>query len=160
MAQQGNHVLSALFCRYHASNATLLNDTTTWGLPPPQLPVPVNYPQTASIVLLPLELPNYNPRILVVGGSSVDEAGAGTPASATTYFLDFSVTPLRWTTETMSAARVMPDTVLLPDGTLFICNGANTGIAGGSPGEGEAANTVPDAEAGEIYNASNPVGSR
>ena len=32
----------------------------------------------------------------------------------------------------------MPDTVLLPDGTLFVNNGGTTGIAGGTSGAGEA----------------------
>ena len=147
--------------RYQAGATPLLiNDTTTWGPPPAALPVPINYPQTASVVLLPLELPNYIPRVLAVGGSSVDRADGGTPASAATYLLDLSVTPLAWVNETMSAARVMPDTVLLPDGTVFICNGGNVGIAGGAPGNGDAANTIPDSEAGEIYNHSQPLGSR
>ena len=46
--------------------------------------------QTASIVLLPLELPDYNPRILVVGGSSMDHATPTTPATNNTYLLDLS----------------------------------------------------------------------
>ena len=139
----------------------LINDTTSWGAPPATvLPVPILYPQTASVVMLPLELPGYIPRILVVGGSSADQAGGGTPSTANAYLLDLSVQPLAWVMDTMSAARVMPNTVLLPDGTLFVCNGGNVGIAGGQPGGGMAANTVPDAEAGEIYNHSQPIGSR
>ena len=148
-------------CRYIASNATLSNDTTTWGAPPPNLPVPINYPQTASIVLLPLELPSYTPRVLVVGGSSVDQAGPDTAATANTYLLDLSIRPLNWTVDVMSVPRVMPDTVLLPDGTLFICNGGDTGVAGGQPGMGASYNNIiPGAEAPEIYNRSAPLGSR
>jgi hypothetical protein len=46
--------------------------------------------QTSSVVLLPLELPNYTPGILIVGGSSADQANSTTPATASTYFLDLS----------------------------------------------------------------------
>lgn len=60
----------------------------------------------------------------------------------------------------MSNARVMPDNVLLPDGTLFICNGGDTGIAGGVPGAGAAANLLTGGQSGEIYNISKPFGQR
>jgi hypothetical protein len=70
--------------------------------------------------MLPLELPDYNPRILVVGGSTVNSAGPGTPASAATYLLDFSVSPLTWMREDMTTGRVMPDAVLLPDGVRLL----------------------------------------
>jgi len=93
----------------------LTNDTTTYP-EVPDLPVRILYPQTASVVMLPLELPSYAPRILVVGGSSVDFAGPSTPATNATYLLDFSVRPLIWSREDMTTGRVMPDTVLLPDG--------------------------------------------
>ena len=46
--------------------------------------------QTSSIVMLPLELPNYTPRFLVVGGNTADQADPTTPATANTYFLDLS----------------------------------------------------------------------
>jgi hypothetical protein len=46
--------------------------------------------QTSSVVLLPLELPNYTPRILVVGGSAADQADPTTPATANTFLLDLS----------------------------------------------------------------------
>ena len=36
--------------------------------------------------------------------------------------------------------RVMPDVVLLPDGTVVMVNGAAYGIAGGSPGNSNAFN--------------------
>ena len=67
------------------------------------------------------------------------------------YLLLFSVPCLQqagptWQLETMSAARVMPDTVLLPDGTLFVCNGGTVGIAGGTSGAGEStSNGMPQA---------------
>lgn len=55
----------------------------------------------------------------------------------------------------------MPDTIILPDGTLFFCNGGDRGIAGGNPGGGAASNYFSNnALAGEIYNPRQPVGSR
>ena len=122
--------------------------------------MPVSYPQTASIVLLPLELPNYAPRILVVGGSSKDQAGGGTPASQLTYLLDLTATNPTWTQETLSCPRVMPDAVLLPDGTVGIFNGAEVGIAGGVFGSGNAQNTDGKPQSPEIYNPALAIGSR
>ena len=40
--------------------------------------------------MLPLELPDYTPRILVVGGSSMDRATPTTAATNNTYLLDLS----------------------------------------------------------------------
>ena len=54
----------------------------------------------------------------------------------------------------------MPDAVILPDGTIFICNGATTGIAGGAPGGGVAINQNGNPLAGEIYNPQAAFGSR
>ena len=85
---------------------------------------------------------------------------AVTPATANTYLLDLSQANPVWQLETMSAPRVMPDVIILPDGNLFICNGGNVGIAGGAPGGGSATNTNGLALAGEIYNTTKPVGSK
>lgn len=62
----------------------------------------------------------------------------------------------------MSARRIMPDATLLPDGTVFIANGADTGIAGGRPGAAGAANLLPGdpPQSAETYNISAPFGSR
>ena len=68
--------------------------------------------------MLPLEQPGYNPRIFVVGGSTVDGANPGTPATPATYLLDFSIRPFAWVREDMSSPRIMPDATLLPDGKL------------------------------------------
>ena len=50
----------------------------------------------------------------------------------------------------MTAPRVMPDTVLLPDGTLFICNGGSTGTAGGTAYAGQASNANGLSQAGTL----------
>lgn len=113
--------------RYDTGTNLLSNDTTTYPAVP-NLPVPPQYPFTASTLLLPLEQPGYNPRILVVGGSPTDQADPVTDATPATYLLDFSIRPFVWQRENMASNRVMPDATLLPDGiapplTSAICNG-------------------------------------
>ncbi|KAK9832391.1 hypothetical protein WJX74_008758 [Apatococcus lobatus] len=124
----------------------------------PALPIPISYPQTASVVMLTLEPPDYHVQILIVGGTSADCADMNTPASTTSMLIDATAgadhTPV---TETMPVARVMPDAVLLPTGDVFVCNGAQTGVAGGAPGTGQANNA---ATAASLYTATAPVGSR
>lgn len=66
----------SLTCVYRYTPGLLTQDTTTYPAIP-NLPIPALYPQTANFVLLPLEYPNYTPRILVVGGSTVDRATPG-----------------------------------------------------------------------------------
>lgn len=102
----------------------------------PALPLQVCYPQTASIHVLPLAPPAYAPKILVIGGAGVEGANPQTPASRYVYVLDLSLANPVWARDTMPSARIMPDGVLLPDGTVGIFNGAEVGIAGGTPGKG------------------------
>ena len=112
-------------CCSSSVNGAALTETTYNGGPAvADFPVTVLYPQTASIHMLPLAGPNYNVKIIVIGGSSKENADPYTPASNLIWTLDFSTAPnLAWTQETMSAARVMPDGVLLPDGNVLIVNG-------------------------------------
>ena len=56
-------------------------------------------------------------QVLMVGGTE-DRALATTPASSASQLLDFALQPLAWQQEQMAVARVMPDAVLLPDGTV------------------------------------------
>ncbi|KAK9825584.1 hypothetical protein WJX74_007675 [Apatococcus lobatus] len=142
---------------------SIISDTgwdidTDWGAPV-SLPVPVLYPQTAAITLLPLSASEeWQPQVLVCGGSSVDCAGPSSPASGISYLINVAEganhTPVQ---EQMPSARVMGDCVALPDGTIFCCNGAAIGIAGGSPGYGNASSPTT---AGAIYDPSRPAGSR
>lgn len=100
----------------------------------PNLPVPVSYPQTATFALLSLEPANdYAAEIVVFGGSSMDMATAQTPASSSSYRINLGAAALAWETESMPYPRVMGDAVLLPDGTVFVANGGQIGIAGGVP---------------------------
>ena len=72
-------------------------------------------------------------------GGTTDFAGPGTTAASTSFLLDFSVAPLAWVTEDSGIPRVMPDAILLPDGTVSVVNGGTIGIAGGGPGTANAA---------------------
>ena len=86
-------------------------------------------------------------QVLIVGGTT-DYANPGTTAAATSLLLDFSVQPLAWVTERTGVPRVMPDAVMLPDGTVAVVNGGNIGIAGGGSGTANAAVVGPPTAAG------------
>lgn len=124
-----------------------------------QLPVPVNYPPFASLALLDLEPPHYAAKVLIAGGTSELCSNAETPASETSYLID--VTPganHSVIEEHTHFRRVMSDLVNLPDGRLFLCNGAKVGQAGGEgPGAGAAFNGTTTAE---IYDPRRPIGQR
>jgi hypothetical protein len=96
-------------------------------------PAPRNYNLEGSCVLLPLTPttnPPYNPRIMLIGGGSRMNADENTPATDTCEILDFSINPLAWRyARSMPHPRVLPDAVLLPDGTVLIVNGSRTGKA-------------------------------
>jgi len=92
-----------------------------------------SYPQAGTSVLLPLlAADNYTARVLVCGGQAV--ASVTNPATQSCGLIE----PLRpkaaWALEQMPIPRVMPDSILLPDGTVYICNGGVAGLApyGGS----------------------------
>ncbi|KAK9863321.1 hypothetical protein WJX84_008258 [Apatococcus fuscideae] len=131
---------------------------TAWGTPI-NLPIPASYPQTATMVLLPLAAANnWAPQVLVVGGSSADCANPGTPASAYSYLINVAAgashAPVR---EVMPDARVMGDCVVLPDGTIFCANGCGIGVAGGAPGYGGCSNPTT---VGHIYDPTLAVNAR
>ncbi|RKO84468.1 glyoxal oxidase N-terminus-domain-containing protein, partial [Blyttiomyces helicus] len=96
----------------------------------PFLPNPRTFPSSASTVLLPLKASdNYRPEVLVCGGSSGDapnpkalnDCGRIHPLDANP----------QWTFEELpDGARTMGDAILLPDGSVFIVNGARTGSGG------------------------------
>lgn len=126
--------------------------------PIPNLPVPVSYPQTATFALLSLEPANdYAAEIVVFGGTETDMATAQTPASSSSYRINLGAATPAWETETMPYPRVMGDAVLLPDGTVFVANGGQIGIAGGVPLAAAATDgiTIP-----VLYNPYLAAGSR
>ena len=124
----------------------------------PDIPngVRVTYPMTGTAVLLPLSpMNNYTPEVLLCGGSTIDDSRAGydisssEPASAQCSRMVLSNDGVKkgWSVESMPQARVMPDAVMLPDGTVLIVNGAGSGIAGygnvkNQVGQSNAANPV------------------
>jgi hypothetical protein len=88
------------------------------------------YPLQGTAVLLPM-LPElgYKARVMMIGGGGAP-VGRDTPATESCEVLDFGESPLVWKLlPPMSIARVMPDAVLLPDGTVMVMNGSFAGKA-------------------------------
>lgn len=124
----------------------------------PNLPIPVSYPQTATFALLTLEPANdYVAEIVVFGGTVSDYATAETPSSSASYRINTGAANPAWETESMPFPRVMGDAVLLPDGTVFVANGGQVGIAGGVPLAAAASDGITTPVA---YNPYLPSGSR
>jgi hypothetical protein len=105
-----------------------------WG---PELPgvsqVSRTYPCEGSAVLLPLQPPAYTPKVLVVGGGGAnpEEVALSTPSTASAEILDLGDAQPAWrSTAPMAFPRVMPDAVLLPDGSVAVVGGSATGLAG------------------------------
>ncbi|CCO28353.1 hypothetical protein BN14_02348 [Rhizoctonia solani AG-1 IB] len=107
----------------------------------PTLPkgVRVTYPMTGTALLLPLTFRNnFEPEILICGGSTLDDRAppmklsARDPASNQCSRLVITEAGIAdgWQVEEMPDPRIMPDAVLLPDGRIVMVNGGRTGIAG------------------------------
>ena len=64
-----------------------------------------------------------------------------------------------WVQETMGSPRVMPDSVLLPNGVIVVLNGAMQGLAGDSASGGGSKANYPNFYA-EMYQPYAPVGQR
>ena len=121
----------------HSRNTTRFYDpaTDTWEPTqlPAQSPVSRTYPGQASSVLLPLlptSSPPYSPRIVIFGGGGADPDSLEqfTPATDTVELLDLGDPAPAWRyTMSMSSPRVLPDAVLLPDGTVLVVGGSATG---------------------------------
>ena len=90
------------------------------------------YPLEGTSVLLPLlpdSDPPYRARMLVIGGGGLPEARS-TPATNTCEILDLNDAAPSWKSiAPMTTPRVMPDAVLLPDGTVLVMNGSSAGKA-------------------------------
>jgi hypothetical protein len=123
----------------HSRNTTRLYDLDAGSWEAPQLrteyPWSRTYPGEGTSVLLPL-LPTTNPpyraRVLVVGGGGADpeQLTVSTPATKTVELLDLGAAPPAWRfTASMATSRVMPDAVLLPDGTVAVVGGSSSGRA-------------------------------
>jgi plastocyanin len=83
----------------------------------------VNMDGTA--VLLPLKPPNYEPRILILGGSAAD-------AQQTAEWIDLSVVNPQWQAlPNLNVTRDKVNSVLLPDGRVMVAGGIETLPDGG-----------------------------
>ncbi|KAJ3215608.1 hypothetical protein HDU67_000206 [Dinochytrium kinnereticum] len=91
------------------------------------------YPNSPTSVILPMfEETGYKAIIMACGG--VQRNGA--MASPQCWSLDADTPGAKWIRQAdMPRGRLMPDCVLLPDGTILFTNGARWGVAGGNAGQ-------------------------
>ena len=119
----------------HSRHVSRLYDlaSNAWGPELPAVsPVSRSYPCQGTAVLLPLQPPHHVARILAVGGAGANPSDVTltTPATASTEILDLGAANPAWrTTAPMAMPRVMPDAVLLPDGTVVVVGGSASGRA-------------------------------
>lgn len=124
----------------HGGTRTVFLDLTTMTFEPTELDAVARpgrnsrtYGDEGTSVVLPLlpdASPPYRARVMLIGGGGAPPAGIRTPATATTEILDLGATPLGWALAApMRNPRVMPDAVLLPDGTTLVMNGSSAGSA-------------------------------
>ncbi|KAF7325762.1 hypothetical protein MKEN_00426700 [Mycena kentingensis (nom. inval.)] len=130
----------------------------------------VSNPFDGTATMLPLSPPFYIPEILACGGSTKSDS---TPAAelsvqdpATSQCARLTLSPAGiargWQVEHMPQGRMMPNTVLLPNGEIIIVSGGATGYAAvnsvGKPfGNSNAANPIFTPI---LYNPSAPLGRR
>ncbi|KAG8713416.1 hypothetical protein FRC08_013278 [Ceratobasidium sp. 394] len=129
------------------------------------------YPMSGAAVLLPLRPENgFAPEVLICGGSQVSDAIPASQLSSTTPASNQCVRMVLtkegiakgWQVETMPGPRIMPNAVLMPDGKVFIVNGAT----GGTAGYGNVQNQVGQSNADGpvlqpvIYDPDAPAGQR
>jgi hypothetical protein len=97
------------------------------------------YPMQSGHVLLP-QKQGDPPRVLIVGGSTASNFDYNTqsdkPAVQLAFIFDYNAaspaqSSWRTTLNPPNFARIMADTVLLPDGTVFVVNGYSGGAAAG-----------------------------
>ncbi|KAJ3078731.1 hypothetical protein HK102_004276 [Quaeritorhiza haematococci] len=117
--------------------------------------MPWIYPYTPTSVMLPLtQANNYTASVMVCGGSRLN-----LNADNRCIMLNTSDPSASWQqVDPMPVARVMPDSCILPDGTILFSNGAGGGLAGGAAGESTNAwNPVLEVD---IYDPLKPTGSK
>lgn len=92
------------------------------------------YPAQGTAVLLPLRpQEDYTARIMIMGGAGVScplPSSADLPADPSCEIIDLSQPEPAWQSAApLPIGRVMPDSVLLPNGTVLVVNGSSTGVA-------------------------------
>ncbi|RUS19300.1 glyoxal oxidase N-terminus-domain-containing protein [Endogone sp. FLAS-F59071] len=96
----------------------------------PQIPgSPRTYPLTGSTIMLPLtSATGWAPEFMVCGGTQLlKNYSLADPSCCRIRPLDASPA---WSCELMPYARLMPDSMVLPDGKILLVNGAQIGFAG------------------------------
>lgn len=92
----------------------------------------------AATVLLP---PAQDQRVMIVGGGSSEGGTSGVPTTNNVSIADLKVSNPTYTSAApLNSGRIHHNAILLPDRTVFVCNGSTTG---------EGFSTIPPAE---IYN--------
>jgi hypothetical protein len=125
---------------FHGGTHTVFLDLDTMTFSPgthEAVPRPGRNSRTYGVqgtgVLLPLlpdASPPYRARVMVLGGGGAPPVGMRTPATDTCELLDMGAPSPAWAPAApMAAARVMPDAVLLPDGTVLVTSGSSRGYA-------------------------------
>ncbi|KAF9352092.1 hypothetical protein BGX26_010019 [Mortierella sp. AD094] len=106
--------------------------TKTWSIIKnlPDLPGPPrNYPLSGGSLLLPIRPENnYEAEVLICGGST-DFSSRAKGQDQCGRIKPLTENP-EWTMEDMPIGRMMPDLVIVADGSVTIFNGANKGTAG------------------------------
>lgn len=114
------------------------------------------YPHTATMVILPMTIKNqFKFELMICGGSKLSTEDASSMCMS---IVPEEKSPQWKVVENMPHARVMPDSVLLPDGKILFVNGAGWGRAGGNQGQTQFARDPVFAS--DIYDPAAPVGSR
>lgn len=133
------YVLPAGGVLVHSRSTTRFCDPASDAWHPVQLktiwPYSRNWPIAGTSVLLALlpdTQPAYRAHVMIIGGASADPetANTATPATNSVELLDLGDSAPTWKAiEPLTQARVMPDAVLLPDGTVVVLGGSATGRA-------------------------------
>ena len=89
------------------------------------------FPGSAAAFMLPLEAPDFQPTMVVCGGSSADIPDP--QALETCYRIQPNADDAQWVKDDSlpNGGQTMIEPVLLPDGTALLINGAHKGSAGG-----------------------------
>ena len=99
-----------------------------------QYPFSRTYKTMGTAVLLPLGPPDYRAKVMLIGGGGADpeQVTQDTPSTDTCEILDADeFTPVWRYTAPMRHARVMPQSVLLPDGKVLVTGGSAKGSKDG-----------------------------
>lgn len=156
-----------------ANNQSIIYDIETGDeriLPNIPNGVRVTNPLDGSAILLPLSPPNYDPEVLVCGGTNITdttpqaEISSQTPATdqCSRILLTEEGIERGWIIERMLESRVMNELVHVPNGRVLIINGAQTGVAAISGTKDPVGNSNADHPAftPSLYTPDAPLGQR